>query len=75
MRANTLSALEPGAVAALSPYIRSHINRFGLYAFDLDRRPPAVDYDAFDLDRRPPAVDYDLPIFSNGTTSAVAITT
>ena len=53
--------IEPEAVAALSPYIRSHINRFGLYTFDLNRRPFAV--------------DYELPIFTNGATSAAAITT
>jgi len=44
--------IELDAVAALSPCIRSHINRFGLYAFDLDHQPPSV--------------DYELPIFSNG---------
>jgi len=53
--------IEPEAVAALSPYIRSHINRFGQYTFDLSRRPPAV--------------DYELPIFTNGATSVAGITT
>jgi Tn3 transposase DDE domain len=53
--------IDPEVVAALSPYIRSHINRFGLYSFDLNRRPLAV--------------DYELPIFVNGATSAAAITT
>ena len=53
--------IEPEAVAALSPYIRSHINRFGLYSFDLSRRPLAI--------------DYELPIFSNGAISALALTT
>src|SRR5437870_9053559 len=53
--------IESEAVAALSPYIRSHINRFGQYTFDLSRRPLAV--------------DYELPIFTNGAMSAAAITT
>jgi len=53
--------IEPEAVAALSPYVRSHINRFGLYAFDLTRQPPAV--------------EYELPIFSNGATSPAVTTT
>jgi hypothetical protein len=53
--------IEPEAVAALSPYTRSHINRFGQYTFDLRRRPLAV--------------DYELPIFTNGPTSAAAVTT
>jgi len=33
------------AVAALSPYIRSHISRFGQYTLDLSRTPPPVDYE------------------------------
>jgi hypothetical protein len=33
------------AVAALSPYIRSHISRFGQYMLDLSRTPPPVDYE------------------------------
>ena len=53
--------IEPEAVAALSPYIRSHINRFGLYSFDLSRQPLAI--------------DYELPIFSNGAISAPTLTT
>lgn len=43
-------------VAALSPYIRTHINRFGRYELDLNRRPPAIDYDLTvfaDNDRAP----------------------
>ena len=37
--------IEPDAVAALSPYIRSHISRFGQYNLDLSRTPAPVDYD------------------------------
>jgi len=32
-------------VAALSPYVRAHINRFGRYRLDLSRTPTAIDYD------------------------------
>jgi Tn3 transposase DDE domain len=32
-------------VAALSPYIRSHISRFGQYTLDLSRTPPPVEYE------------------------------
>src|SRR5258708_7178689 len=37
--------IEADAVAALSPYIRSHISRFGQYNLDLSRTPAPVDYD------------------------------
>lgn len=37
--------LEPGLVAALSPYITQHINRFGRYELDLEKRPPDLVYD------------------------------
>ncbi len=33
------------AVAALSPYIRHHINRFGHYQLDLAQQSPPLDYD------------------------------
>lgn len=33
------------AIAALSPYIRHHINRFGHYQFDLAQQSPPLDYD------------------------------
>lgn len=36
--------IEVEAVAALSPYIREHINRLGRYSLDLNRKPPAIDY-------------------------------
>jgi hypothetical protein len=44
LRANGVH-IDPAAVAALSPYIRSHISRFGQCALDLSRTPPPVDYD------------------------------
>jgi TnpA family transposase len=44
LRADGVS-IEPEAVAALSPYIRSHISRFGQYTLDLSRTPPPVDYE------------------------------
>ena len=37
--------VEADTVAALSPYIRSHINRFGQYNLDMSRTPAAIDYD------------------------------
>jgi hypothetical protein len=37
--------IDPDSVAALSPYIRSHITRFCQYTLDLSRVPPPVDYD------------------------------
>lgn len=33
------------AVAALSPYITHHINRFGNYQLDMATRPPELVYD------------------------------
>jgi TnpA family transposase len=38
--------LDAEAIAALSPYWTQHVNRFGLYALDLNRCPPPIDYDA-----------------------------
>ncbi|BCL78814.1 hypothetical protein ccbrp13_12790 [Ktedonobacteria bacterium brp13] len=32
-------------VAALSPYVRQHINRFGRYQLDLTQPPPPLNYD------------------------------
>jgi hypothetical protein len=32
-------------VAALSPYVRHHINRFGRYQLDLTQPPPPLNYD------------------------------
>jgi len=37
--------LEPTLIAALSPYPTHHINRFGRYDLDLERRPPELLYD------------------------------
>ncbi len=39
-------SLDAEAIAALSPYWTQHVNRFGLYALDLNRCPPPIDYDA-----------------------------
>jgi Tn3 transposase DDE domain len=38
-------SVDAETVAALSPCIRTHINRFGRYELDLDRRPPSIDYE------------------------------
>ena len=32
------------AIAAISPYLTEHINRFGDYVLNLDRKPPQPDY-------------------------------
>jgi TnpA family transposase len=37
--------LEPEYIAALSPYLTEHINRFGRYELDLEYYPPDVLYD------------------------------
>jgi TnpA family transposase len=37
--------VDPEALAALSPYIRTHITRFGQYTLDLSRTPAPIDYD------------------------------
>jgi Tn3 transposase DDE domain len=36
--------LDPEAVAALSPFLTLHVNRFGRYSLDLDRNPIMIDY-------------------------------
>ena len=33
-------------LSCLSPYPTDHINRFGQYDFDLNRKPPAIEYSA-----------------------------
>jgi TnpA family transposase len=33
------------AIASLSPYLTEHINRLGRYHLDLERRPPAIQFD------------------------------
>lgn len=37
--------LDAAELAALSPYLRPHINRFGRYDLDLEKRPPELVYD------------------------------
>jgi len=37
--------LEAAAVAALSPYVTQHLNRFGRYALDMEKQPPELIYD------------------------------
>lgn len=37
--------LEPWQIAALSPYLTWHINRFGRYDLDMEKLPPALLYD------------------------------
>ncbi|MFZ1527151.1 MAG: Tn3 family transposase [Ferruginibacter sp.] len=39
--------IHDAALAALSPYITSHINRLGHYEFDRKRRPPELDFTLF----------------------------
>ena len=36
--------IDEDTIAALSPYITQHINRFGRYNLDLNRKPPNIDY-------------------------------
>jgi len=36
--------IEEDTIAALSPYVTQHINRFGRYNLDLNRNPPDIDY-------------------------------
>jgi len=37
--------LEAGEVAALSPYVTQHLNRFGRYDLDMEKRSPQLVYD------------------------------
>jgi hypothetical protein len=37
--------LDEHVVAALSPYMRHHINRFGQYQLDVTQPPPPLNYD------------------------------
>ena len=39
--------IELEALAALSPYITEHIDRFGRYSLDVDQQPPALDASVF----------------------------
>jgi hypothetical protein len=36
--------LSAEVLGRLSPYLTSHVNRFGIYHLELDRQPPAIDY-------------------------------
>ena len=36
---------------ALSPYLTQHINRFGCYGLDLEKRPPDLIYDLWASER------------------------
>jgi TnpA family transposase len=38
--------VEPATIAAISPYWTQHVNRFGVYTLNLERRPPTIDYQA-----------------------------
>ncbi len=41
--------IDAAALAALSPYMQHHIDRFGHYHLDLSQQPPAIEYDRFTL--------------------------
>jgi TnpA family transposase len=45
-------SVDEDAVAALSPYLTEHINRFGRYHLDLSRAPTPIDYDTPILSKR-----------------------
>jgi TnpA family transposase len=47
--------VDEATLAALSPYLRQHIDRFGRYHLDLSRQPLAIDYDRFMLPGTPDA--------------------
>ena len=38
------NTIEEEIIGALSPYLTRHINRFGSYSLDLNRKPPALDF-------------------------------
>jgi hypothetical protein len=38
------NTLESEIIGALSPYLTKHINRFGSYSLDLNRKPPILDF-------------------------------
>ncbi len=44
-RKRQIATILEQVVAALSPYIRQHINRFGRYQLDLTQPPPPLNYD------------------------------
>ncbi|MEO1669282.1 MAG: Tn3 family transposase [Cyanobacteria bacterium J06631_2] len=39
------NTIEKEIIGSLSPYLTKHINRFGSYSLDLNRKPPALDFD------------------------------
>ena len=39
--------IDPAAIAALSPYITEHIDRFGRYSLEADQPPPPLDESIF----------------------------
>lgn len=43
----TGTAIYEDVVKELSPYITSHINRFGKYEIDLNRKPTQLNYELF----------------------------
>ncbi len=49
--------LTEAMVAALSPYVTEHINRFGQYTLDPARRPAPLDYEAPILPAASPPID------------------
>ncbi len=51
--------LDTDAVAALSSYWTQHVNRFGVYDFNLDRSPPPI------AKRCLEQVDYDLQVIQD----------
>lgn len=38
------NTIEEEILGALSPYLTKHINRFGSYSLDLNRKPPALNF-------------------------------
>lgn len=38
-------SIDDDIIKALSPYLTGHINRFGQYKLDLNRKPPALNYE------------------------------
>ena len=47
-------SMSEDAIAAISPYLTEHINRFGDYTLNLARKPPQPDY-GYTLRRATPA--------------------
>jgi TnpA family transposase len=41
------NTIEEEIIGALSPYLTKHINRFGSYSLDLNRKPPALNFKFF----------------------------